>query len=145
MDWRVAYEHQSNGGGTEDSRSWDRAYAAVTGRHFYLKLWQRFPERAKRYPEDVGGDDNPGISDYYGNGELHLQADIGNHQLTAMIRNNLNPSANKGAVELGWNAPIPGNAYFIVTLWSGYGESLIDYDRYLNKIGMGLLFTRFDP
>ncbi len=60
-----------------------------------------------------------------------------------MTRNNLESGFSRGAVELGWSFPLFKYPYLkgYLQYFSGYGESLIDYDRYVNTIGVGLVFT----
>ncbi len=65
-----------------------------------------------------------------------------------MIRNNLEfNETNKGAAELNWTFPLPEflsseNSYGLIQIFSGYGNSLIDYDQEINKIGFGVAFSR---
>ena len=65
-----------------------------------------------------------------------------------MLRNNLDlNSSNKGGAELNWTFPLPEflftkNTYGLLQLYSGYGSSLIDYDREVNRIGLGIAFSR---
>jgi len=54
---------------------------------------------------------------------------------------------NKGAIEVNWTFPLPEflstkNTYGIFQLYSGYGNNLIDYDREINKVGLGIAFSR---
>lgn len=87
-------------------------------------------------------DDNPDIIDYYGWGELDIIHFYGQHQFEMMAR--LNPLTGYGAVRTGWSYPFfdRESIYWYVKGFSGYGESLIDYNRYINKIGFGFSFFR---
>jgi phospholipase A1 len=60
-----------------------------------------------------------------------------------MSRNNLESGFSKGAVELGWSFPLFQYDYIkgYIQYFSGYGESLIDYNNYVNRIGFGILLT----
>jgi phospholipase A1 len=60
-----------------------------------------------------------------------------------MTHNNLESGFSLGAVTLGWSFPIFDYPYLkgYLQYFSGYGESLIDYDSYVNRIGIGLQLT----
>lgn len=60
-----------------------------------------------------------------------------------MSRKNIESGFSKGAVELGWSFPLWEIPYFkgYVQYFSGYGESLIDYDEYVNRLGVGIILT----
>ncbi|WP_052368174.1 phospholipase A [Algiphilus aromaticivorans] len=139
-------EHESNGRPLPTSRSWNRLYAGVfmpRGKSlYYIKGWWRIPERDRRGPDDAGGDDNPDIQDFLGYGELHYARQIGKQQqLALMLRGN--PATGKGAVSLSWSRPnASGNFFYAVRLWHGYGESLIDYDRSITRLSIGVMLSR---
>jgi len=135
----VGFEHESNGQSGAISRSWNRVYVApYLPRHdslWYLKAWYRLPV-------DLGVDDNPDILDYMGYGELHFKKRFGHGQLVhAMLRGN--PSTGYGAISINYSIPGPSDNYFyLIRLFSGYGESLIDYNHEVNRIGFGIILAR---
>lgn len=135
----VGFEHESNGQSGATSRSWNRLYIApYLPRHdslWYWKLWYRIPV-------DIGKDDNPDILDYMGYGELHYKKRFGHGQLIhAMLRGNT--STGYGAISINYSIPGPSDNYFyLIRLFSGYGESLIDYNHAVNRIGFGIILAR---
>ncbi len=132
--------HQSNGRGGVLSRSWNRIYAnfVVERGNFGLSLkpWYRIQE-------DIENDDNPDLTDFLGHYEIRAAYKWGDHVFAAMSRNNLESNFEKGAVELSWSFPLGDYEYFkgYIQYFTGYGESLIDYDNYVNKIGIGISLT----
>ncbi len=132
--------HQSNGQASNLSRSWNRIFLDFIFHNgnlaFSIKPWIRIPE-------DSENDDNPDITDYLGHGELGIGYKYKDHTLTFMSRNNLESGFSKGAVVFGWSFPLFKYPFLkgYVQYFSGYGESLIDYDRYVNKIGVGIMLT----
>lgn len=132
--------HQSNGRGGVLSRSWNRIYAnfVVERGNFgiSLKPWYRIPE-------DAEDDDNSDITDYLGHYEIRAAYKWNDHVFSAMSRNNLESGFEKGAVELSWSFPLGDYPYLngYVQYFTGYGESLIDYDNYVNKVGIGICLT----
>ena len=136
----VGVAHQSNGRSGGLSRSWNTIFADLIFHKgdFVLsfKPWVRIAE-------ELDDDDNPDITDYLGHGEMRLAYTYDDHTFSLMSRNNLESGFSKGAVQLGWSFPLFGYPYIkgYIQYFSGYGESLIDYDRYVNRIGAGLLFT----
>jgi phospholipase A1 len=51
---------------------------------------------------------------------------------------------NKGAIAIDWSRPMPyaKDSFWYVKVFSGYGESLIDYNRHINKLSLGFSFSR---
>jgi phospholipase A1 len=140
----VGFSHESNGRGGRQSRSWNRVYLNLGFEMdrliLDLKSWYRLPEDEKTDPEEPHGDDNPNIEKYMGHGELTLAYHINGNTFSAIWRNNLR-RRNKGAIELGWSFPLFRRLKGYVQYFNGYGESLIDYDAYTNRIGVGFLLT----
>ncbi|MCJ7501340.1 phospholipase A, partial [bacterium] len=62
------------------------------------------------------------------------------HSFTMMLRNNLR-SDNRGAVEVGWSYPLKGRMKGYLQIFEGYGESLVDYDYRMTRVGMGILLA----
>jgi phospholipase A1 len=136
----IGFVHQSNGQGGVLSRSWNRVYAAMAFEMgpfaVGIKPWYRIPE-------DDADDDNPDITDYLGHYEVRAAYKWHDHVFSAMSRNNIESGFSKGAVELTWSFPL-GDYPFLkgyVQYFNGYGESLIDYDQHVNKIGIGFALT----
>ena len=142
---KASFMHSSNGKKDDLSRSLNRIY--LEG---YFQLSNLFitPRVWYRIPEDTKDDDNADIEDYYGNGELTFVYVDKKHTFELMIRNNLEfDSVNRGAVQLDWTFPLPNvisskNTFGLLQVFSGYGNSLIDYDQEIHKIGLGIAFSR---
>lgn len=138
----IGVVHQSNGRGGVLSRSWNRVFASfiLEKSRFALvfKPWYRIPE-------DAQDDDNPDITDYLGHYSLLGGYKKGEHVVTVMSRNNIESGFSRGAVEVSWSFPIAGYPYVkaYMQLFSGYGESLIDYNHYANTIGFGIALTDY--
>ena len=132
------WHHQSNGQSDPLSRSWNRIVANFIfdrGNYvFSFRPWYKIP----RSEED---DDNPVINDYMGYGELGALYRYKNHQVTAMLRNNLDFDNNRNTIELNYTFPINERLKGIAQYFNGYGESLIDYNHRSHRIGIGILLT----
>ena len=131
--------HESNGKGGEESRSWNRLYAQSTwsadGFSITPRAWYAF--WLDRTNED--------IADYMGYGDLRASYTFGKQRLSALWRNNLHfDGSNRGAIELNYSFPIFNSGFYgYLRYFNGYGESLADYKRSVNKIGIGLSFVEF--
>jgi len=141
----LGVSHQSNGRSQAFSRSWNRVYAGLIWERskfvYYLKAWWRIPEDEKDDPNDPDGDDNPDIEDYLGNFEFTVAYRKFDHELSVMLRNNLDTQDNRGAIQLDWTFPLTGRYRGYLQFFNGYGESLIDYDAHIERIGIGILLT----
>jgi phospholipase A1 len=126
--------HQSNGQASTLSRSWNRVYAQVglerAGFTVLGRVWKRINETAS-------DDNNPDIVDYMGRGDLNVTYRSNGHDYSALLRRNF--STGRGAVQLSWAFPLAGHFKGYTQYFSGYGQSLIDYNYYQNVVGIGLL------
>jgi phospholipase A1 len=144
----VSFIHESNGRGGLESRSWNRLYAEakfdwkqIT---IGLKPWYRIPESAKKSSTDARGDDNPDIIRFLGYGELTVVYRDNAFSILITGRDNLRShGTNRGSLRLDLAFPIRNDVYFYVQVFDGYGESLIDYNRYSSRIGAGFMVGRF--
>lgn len=148
-DWRLRYTgvslvHQSNGQSLPLSRSWNRVVLMAgmeKGQQFRVlgKVW-------KRLEEDPADDDNPNISDYIGRAEVTGLWDINPiNTLSMTLRHSLRADTN-GSLRLDWfrdiaDSSIPGGRRglrFHTQLFTGYGDSLLDYNRRRTVLSIGL-------
>ena len=131
------FVHQSNGRAEPLSRSWNRVFAdfqLVRG-DFALgfKPWLRIKE-------DPATDDNPDIRNYLGWYELRAFYHWRGQTFSFMGRNLFDGDGRYNA-ELDWSFPIKGKLRGMVQWYNGYGESLIDYNFRMNRVGVGVLLT----
>ncbi|RMF70376.1 MAG: phospholipase, partial [Calditrichaeota bacterium] len=143
----LGIDHQSNGRDVPASRSWNRLFAQIVfdiqNRVFIeLRPWIRLPEKAKTSPSDPTGDDNPDITDYMGHGHVRGVISLGKHTITFLFRDNLKAD-QKAALQLDWSFPLVRKIRGYVQFFTGYGESLIDYNDNSTRIGAGVELTNW--
>jgi len=149
--WRmsgVGLVHQSNGQSLPLSRSWNRIYlmgAAELGNRWQVqaKVWRRLRE-------SQANDDNPGIANHIGRAELkaawNMDAD---HTFALTVRHSLTSTA-RGSVRLEWLRTLgvyrlgqKSNLRLHTQLFSGYGDSLIDFNRRRTVFSVGFSLLDF--
>jgi len=57
------------------------------------------------------------------------------------LRDNLNFRENRGAVQIEWSFPMFAIVAGYVQYFLGYGESLLDYDHKVHRIGIGFILS----
>lgn len=131
----LGFVHQSNGQSLPRSRSWNRVYVQAgfekkDGRHTWIiepRIWSRFGKSG-------ANDDNPDITQYLGYGEVNLRYinDLSKFSASALIR--------ARSLQLGLSMPVKffDHFQFYVQYFTGYGESLIDYNQKHSSIGFGI-------
>jgi phospholipase A1 len=139
LTWSL--NHQSNGRGEPLSRSWNRIYAQLEfdrGKNLevLVRPWWRIPE-------GHSGDDNPAIEHYMGHGDVVVNYKAPTWNASLLLRNNLERTHNRGAAQLDVAFPCARLGDFILKMqiFSGYGESLIDYNHRQTTIGLGVEAT----
>lgn len=138
--------HQSNGQSNPLSRSWNRYYGMLgvdvgSDVRLQARIWQRVKESAAK-------DDNPNIEDYIGRGEFSAAWDVNTANTLAMtVRHSLRDSA-KGSARIEWYRTLgeqfaggKSNLRLYTSIFSGYGDSLLDYNyrRTVFSIGFSLI------
>lgn len=147
--FQIGLLHQSNGKDGISSRSWNRVYLSGMFQYkgFFIepRAWYRIPESEKINIYDYKGDDNPDIYDYMGYGDLKITYPYKSNVFSLLLRNNLKfTGENRGAAQIDWTFLIPGtnDVFGYLQIFSGYGESLIDYNKRNDRIGLGFAITR---
>ena len=151
--WRWRYSgaglvHQSNGQSNPLSRSWNRVYL-MTGMELDNR-WNVHARIWKRLPESATSDDNPGISDTIGRGEVKVFWNMNkDNTLGATLRHSL-ASSGRGSARLEWLQTLgtglggsKSNLRLHTQLFSGYGDSLIDFNRKRTVFSLGLSLVDF--
>lgn len=143
----VGFEHESNGQRAGLSRSWNHVYVAphfqAGGLLLRARLRWRLPEDAKETPESARGDDNPDLTDYLGHADLHLyQRWSSDYQVHLLLRGNPRTGRGFASLKLSRRLPHEQNAWLVLLVSHGYGESLLDYDRKVSRAGIGFMLAR---
>ena len=136
----LGIEHQSNGRGGDLERSWNRAYInfAFSQDNFALSLrpWILLFQGSS---SDLHNKD---IADYMGHGELLISYKTSHDiNFSLSMRNNLESSFKHGTNELSVSFPLLKKVRAYVQIFSGYGQSLIEYNHYTNAIGFGIALS----
>lgn len=132
----LALNHQSNGRSMPLSRSWNRV---IFGLGVERGEWLAEFRPWLRLPEAADDDDNPDILDHIGRAELRLSRFRNDHALTLLLRHSLRGGARShGSAQLEWVFPWSGALHGYVQVFSGQGESLVDYNVRQTKLGLGL-------
>ncbi len=137
--------HQSNGQSLPLSRSWNRTYLMgaaekTLGPNSSLTLQGRIWNRLR---ESSGNDDNPGIENYIGRAEFTGNWQISkNNTLGVTVRHSLREEA-RGSTRVDWMLAPPSSPNYTglryhLQLFSGYGDSLLDYNRKRVVLSLGL-------
>ncbi|KNZ33750.1 MAG: phospholipase [Methylibium sp. NZG] len=148
FDWQWRYTqlglaHQSNGQSDPLSRSWNRVYL---GGGFERSPWVLSAKVNKRLNEPRETDNNPDLVDFRGRGEFQLGWSGGLHTASVHYRSTLK-DVKYGSLHLEWTYPVyndqPNGLRWFVQAFSGYGETLTDYNFRQNSIGAGVTFLQF--
>lgn len=144
--WRLRYAgigaaHQSNGQSLPLSRSWNRAYlmagAEKGALQLHGRLWRRLAEG--------GTDDNPGITDWLGRGELQAIWQASNDNLLSVTARHSLKRNGRSSLRFEWFHALvdkgtgePSGLQLHTQLFTGYGDSLLDYNRRRVTFSVGL-------
>jgi phospholipase A1 len=135
--WRLGYVHQSNGKDGTLSRSWDRIRLEMDLERGAWGLRARVWERLGESPVE---DDNPRIYDYLGYSDVTLRFSWGDDTFSIKVQNLIGTDTNRG-YEINWqfHSGHDGEPVWFLHVYHGYGESLIDHDYKLTRVGIGLM------
>ena len=112
--------------------------------YFYtLSAWYCFSEDKKAFELDPAGDDNPDIHNYLGYFEFTADTQLKCFNVSTTFRNNLRSEKNRSYIELNVSYPISRRFDALLQYVNGYGESLIDYNYDMERIGLGAQLKGF--
>lgn len=130
----VGASHQSNGQGTTLSRSWNRAYVAFGVESGDLQVTTRVWKRLDNAKSD---NDNIDIIDFMGHGDVKVAYYNKGYEYSALARRNF--STGHGALQVGVSIPVVTNLKAYIQGFTGYGQSLIDYNYAQKSLGAGVM------
>ena len=127
--------HQSNGRGGDMERSWNRIYTSlVLARNnlaVSLRPWYIIDDSSYRMH-------NHDIYKYLGYGEMIIAYKFHENTFALQTRNILDSGLQRGSEQFTWSFPMITHLRGYVQLFSGYGQSLIEYNHYTNSAGIGV-------
>ena len=136
LTWKFGAIHQSNGRGGQYERSWNRFYGeAIYSGNKWLIDFKPWVLIFKKESSDLH---NPNIKRYLGNSSLLFSYKLGSNTVSFMTRNNVQSGFKRGAEKLTWSFPLHGHFRGFVEVFSGYGQSLIEYNHYTNAFALGI-------
>lgn len=139
---QIGLAHQSNGLSNPLSRSWNRLYASAALERGEIELQVRANHRVR----GAGSDDNSDLARYVGNTEIMLSWLPGRSTAMLTWRTGVE-SLRRGSLQLDWTYPVnsdkPQGMRWFAQLFTGYGETLLDYNHRQTSFGIGLTLFQF--
>ncbi len=134
--FRFSLEHQSNGRGGADERSWNFVTGSVYTQ--YKNIFVQLKGWARIYGTR---DYNPDLLDYLGHGSLKIMVPYKKNVFKLLLRSNF---SSHGAAKFSYSYPLAytNGLFLYVQAFSGYGETLIDYNHYVNSVSIGFSLSR---
>lgn len=130
-------EHESNGKDGEASRSWNKVSLAGSA---YVTEW--LSVHAKYWYPIVDGMNNKDILKYSGIFQMGFQLNSNDRKFTfgaTFVKRqgwNMNWNTN---IQLGWRIHKDSNQYIFLDFYNGYGEGLLAYNQFHNRLRVGIL------
>jgi phospholipase A1/A2 len=136
----IGADHQSNGFGGTMERSWNRIYlemvSSVNDLVISIKPWYVIHD-------STYNSHNPNLTNFLGYGQI-LIAYKYYHQVFSLLTHNLIESGgNHATAEFTWSFPITSYLNGYVQVFSGYGQSLIEYNHRTNSAGIGIALSNW--
>lgn len=150
VDWadvRVGLEHESNGRGGGDSRSINLVYVRPSIALGAIDDWHL--EIAPKAYAYLDKDENPDIDDFRGHVDLELVIGHPAHLLARATLRKGYGALERGSIQFDLSYPVHQlSDWFPIALsihgqfFTGYGESLLDYDRADTHVRLGFSVVR---
>jgi phospholipase A1 len=133
----MSLNHESNGRGGSEERSWNRVIGMYTyGYNDWMIMARAWALVLKADSSDVN---NPDIVDYLGHGDLTASYNI--NELVVSLTGGNFERFNRSHFQGSLSYPITNKIRFYIQGYSGYGQSLIEYNHRTNAAGVGISFN----
>ncbi|GAB6394402.1 MAG: phospholipase A [Bacteroidales bacterium] len=138
----LALEHESNGKDSLQSRGWN--YFVLSGLYFFnasftvqAKVWAGILDKGETKADGDGG--NPDLFRYRGYGLLAFNYRSLNDRLwlSAIINPRNKFRGFNTQLEINFRFHSLSNQYLFIQWYNGYGESLLDYNKYSSMVRAG--------
>lgn len=130
-------EHESNGKSGEDSRSWNRI---TFGANIFVD--PNFMVFGKVWIPIIDGENNKDLLDYCGIYQVGMSMRSRNERFGAAViltkRRGWNLNYNT-ILELNYKIFPKENQYLFLQYYNGYGEGLLDYNKFHSRLRIGLV------
>ena len=136
----IAVDHQSNGKGIPLERSWNRVIGTFqfSGQHFYAESELWFPI----FSSVSIAIHNPDIEKYLGHDIFTFGYHLGKLTLAVALQN-IEQLPLYGSVTVSAAYPMTDHLNFYLQYFSGYGQTLIEYDHPTQAGGVGFSFNNY--
>lgn len=139
-DWQISAinvgaVHASNGFGDKLERSWNRVYieAVASGENFMLSVKPWYVVRDSTYQKL-----NPNMASYLGYGEITAAYKFSKQVITLQTHSLIEGGGRHATFIVSYSFPITSYLNGFVQIFSGYGQSLIEYNHRTNSAGVGI-------
>lgn len=130
----VGAVHQSNGQGGDNERSWNRLYTSANFTHDHwlvnVEPWYVIPDASMH-------EHNADITSYLGHGQVLTAYQYQQHSF-AVTTYGFENGGNRTTGVFTWSFPLSHTFDGYMQVFSGYGQSLLEYDHHINSIGIGI-------
>lgn len=130
-------EHESNGRDSIESRSWNRVALAAN-----VMVLKNLMVHGKIWIPIVDGENNKDIVNYCGFWQIGAQFISNNKRFVAGIttvkRKGWNLNSNV-TLDIAYRIFRKENQYLYLQFYNGYGEGLLDYNKFHSQVRIGLL------
>lgn len=136
----IGIVHQSNGFGNSLERSWNRIYIeAITSTDvlmFSVKPWFVIHDGTYNII-------NPHMANYLGYGEITLAYKFGRQIVSLQVHSLIEQGGRHATAIAAFSFPITSYINGYIQVFSGYGQSLIEYNHRTNSIGLGIALSNW--
>lgn len=127
--------HESDGRGGTMERSWNRLYVeAISAKGNWLSDIQPWYIIKEHTLETY----NPDIAHYLGYGQVLFGYKFHSQLFALTLENEAESGFSRGSETFTWSFPLWDDLRGYVLVFSGYGQSMIEYNHYTNSIGLGI-------
>jgi len=144
-DWyfdavKVGAVHQSNGFGDSLERSWNRIFleASIANKNIMIRIRPWLVLQDKTYREY-----NPNLSKFMGYGELTFAYKINNQVITLQTHGLVEHKGHYATAVASYSFPLTTHLHGFLQVFSGYGQSLLEYNHRTNSFGLGVQLNDF--
>ncbi len=135
MTAQLGVDHQSNGRGGILERSWNRGYLQFnfSGQQWlaHVRLW------ALMMQSESSDLHNPNIAHYLGHDNIVLSRDLYDFKASLEVQN-IESGLKRGFVLTSLSYPVLNYISIYGQFFTGYGQSLIEYDHRTTSVGIGI-------